>query len=110
MSHEPQGLPCLVESELLCSTARAVGLRCDSSGRGDWVGLEATQWALLVVMLVFAQGLTWRKAGKEARGWASAHVGSWQPSPTTCSHDWTQTPEAEVPQGRAGGRLRRLWR
>uniref|UniRef100_A0A452TND3 Transport and golgi organization 2 homolog n=1 Tax=Ursus maritimus TaxID=29073 RepID=A0A452TND3_URSMA len=45
-------------------------------------------------------GLTWRKARKEAHGWASAHGGSWLHSPTTCSHGRTGMPGAEHREGR----------
>lgn len=56
-----------------------------------------------MVMLASVQGSTWRKARKEAHGWASALAGSWQRSPTTCSHGRTQMPGAEVPWGWGGG-------
>lgn len=105
LSGGPQGLHTLW-SQSPCSTARAVGLKCGSPGCGDRVGLVPAQWALLVVMLVSSQGLTWRKAEKEARGWASVHAGSWRPSPTTCSHGWTGMPGAEVLWDGAGGWLR----
>ncbi|XP_077016503.1 transport and Golgi organization protein 2 homolog isoform X3 [Tamandua tetradactyla] len=41
-------------------------------------------------------GLTWRRGRKGARGSASAHVGSWRHSPTTCSRGRTPAPEAEA--------------
>lgn len=68
-------------------------------------GAGAHLWVLLVVMPSLSQGSTWRKARKEARGWASARGGSWQHSPTTCNRAWTRMPAAEVPQG--GDEVRR---
>lgn len=53
-------------------------------------------------MLASVQGSTWRKARKEAHGWASALGGSWQRSPTTCSRGRTQMRGAEVPWGGGG--------
>lgn len=42
------------------------------------------------------QDLTWKKAGKEAHGWASARGESWEHSPTICNHSRTRRPVAEV--------------